>query len=167
MRSPIVRTMCALASVLSLLIAACGSDESSPFSTQSSPQSTSTTMAPATTSTAAETTSTAASEAVRSREDVLTCLQSAGLEVVTGADVPRVSGVDAIGVLSSTGEGNIMPGTLAAAVFVFSSVDEADGAKDSLLFFAEMHVGDNVVVVFDPPPASAFLESVNVCAFGG
>lgn len=96
--------------------------------------------------------------------DVTSCLGEAGLTVET-EEVPRLSGIKAIGVKAESA-GNIKPGDHAAAVFVFSSEDEAKKQNSSLIgFFAETRLGGNAVVAFDPAPSPEFLDAVGRCAF--
>ncbi len=95
--------------------------------------------------------------------DVRSCLEEAGLALNgSGADTPTLSGVSAIGV--SPGQGGILPGNYAAAVFVFGSEADASGEETSLgQLFDEADRRKNVVVAYDPKPSSDLRNKVNGC----
>lgn len=88
------------------------------------------------------------------RASVEACLENAGLDLAEG-DTPRVSSVDAIGVITPGG-GGIEPGDVSAAVFVFPSVADAESEAESLQGFAgDVTQEGNIVVIWADISADA------------
>jgi hypothetical protein len=102
------------------------------------------------------------------RADVEECLTQAGLQIDTGTDMPKLSGVVGIGVRSSAGGGQFLPRNQEAAVFVYPSEEAAKNANLGSFGIGsvETRLGGNVVVAFAPKPSPEFLDAVGACTFG-
>jgi hypothetical protein len=98
--------------------------------------------------------------------ELATCLEDAGLEVVTTGDLPILGGVSAIGLRLSQGA-NIGPGDLSGALFVHASEADALAAEDIGIAYAVITHVRNVLIVFDPAPTDDERETVLGCASGG
>jgi hypothetical protein len=98
--------------------------------------------------------------------ELTTCLQDAGLDVVTTGDLPILGGVSAIGLRLSQGA-NIGPGDLSGALFVHASEADALAAEDIGIAYAVITHVRNVLIVFDPMPTDEERETVLACASGG
>lgn len=98
---------------------------------------------------------------------VRTCLQDGGVATSpAGSDAPLLSGVRAIGVLP--GAGGILPGNLAAAVFLFNSGSEAEREAESLNRFGGGQVlrRGNAAVWYNPIPSADLRAKVEACLYG-
>ena len=92
--------------------------------------------------------------ALANQAAVEACLEDAGLQLAQG-DTPRVSGVQAIGVVTPGG-GGLEPGDVSAAVFVFPSVEDAESEAQSLEgFAADLTQEGNIVVMWADISAEA------------
>jgi len=96
------------------------------------------------------------------------CLEGAGVALQTGGDTPLVLGVRGIGILP--GAGNILPGHLGGALFVYGSEAEAASARESFTALGLEEVVQqtgSVVLVYDPAPPADVRASVDSCISGG
>jgi hypothetical protein len=101
------------------------------------------------------------------RADVEACLQDAGVAVATTppGEAPRVSGVEAIGLLP--GSGSLLPGNLGVGVFVFGSEDDAASGEASLESSPfELDVRGNVLLAYAGDVDAATRAQIEACVDG-
>jgi hypothetical protein len=138
---------------IAMLLASCGGGESPEQKETTSPPKQEETTSPPTAGTL-------------SRSDVEACLSDAGLELATG-DTPLVSEAKAIGI--NPGEGTLQPGDITAAVFVYSSEEEAASAAASLegAPFDEVAQEGSIMIVYAEPPAAGERTAIEGCTSSG
>jgi hypothetical protein len=94
------------------------------------------------------------------------CLATAGLSVVVNGNLPIIQRSKAVGVRLSGG-GNIMPGSLSAAVFWYASPAKAKSMMESVKAqFKVTALWDEIVVVYDPMPSAGTQAKINACVRG-
>jgi hypothetical protein len=78
------------------------------------------------------------------------------------ADSPLASGAKAVGI--APGEGRILPGSYAGAVFVYATEEQADRALQSLArLYGDASRHGGAVVVYSPAPSVATRNRVDSC----
>jgi hypothetical protein len=138
---------------IAMLLASCGGGESPKQEEATSPPKQDETTPPPTSGTL-------------SRSDVEACLSDAGLELATG-DTPLISEAKAIGI--NPGKGTLQPGDITAAVFVYSSEEEAGSAAASLegAPFDEVVQEGSIMIVYAEPPPAGERTAIEGCTSSG
>jgi hypothetical protein len=132
--------------VVCLALSACGGSSKDKASSQTTSASTS-----------------SSAEGATDPASVQRCLTDAGFEVVAGGDLPIVERSKALGVRLPAG-GNIMPGSLSAAIFWYgSSADATSVMKNDATMFKALMQFDKIVVAYDPIPPADAQNKIEAC----
>ncbi len=110
-----------------------------------------------------QTVQTTSAAADASPATVRSCLVAAGFDVISSGDLPIVERSKALGV-RLPGGGNIMPGSLSAAIFWYeSSADATSVMTNDATMFKALAQFDKIVVAYDPAPSADTQSKIETC----